>query len=268
LDEAGEAAARLRAHVEVLAGVGSRHWNMPGFASAMDYAEGCLQSWGYRTRRQPFEVGVTRPERCHNLIADPGSSSEDRWPEVIIGAHLDSIGPNVHEGGPAPGADDNASGCAIVLEAARLLSQDAEERAIRFILFGAEEIGIYGSNAYVAAMRSDERKALKAVWILDQAGLDTRPTPTVKLEGYRVRSGPLIRRAEAVAPQTGLKVEYAFRPYGSDHMPFLKAHVPTLLLIQPDDEDDPLNHTEQDTPDRLDYGHMARILSLLIHSLK
>jgi hypothetical protein len=116
-------------------------------------------------------------------------------------------------------------------------------------------------------MTHRERRALKSVWIFDQAGLDTRPQPTLKLEGYKLRSGKLMSGIEAVAPNAGLLTERTYRPYGSDHMPFLNAKIPTLLLIQPDDEDDPLNHTAGDTPDRLNYGYMARILRALLEAL-
>jgi hypothetical protein len=262
-------AERLREHGEALSGAGSRYWNSPGYAAAMDHAEALFQSWGYRTRRQPFEVGTVSPQVCWNLIADgPRDASEgEEMPTAIVAAHLDCIAPGAESGGPAPGADDNASGCAIVLEAARTVAENSSSRRVRFVLFGAEEIGIYGSAAYVAAMLHRERKALREVWVLDQVGLNTRPAPTLKLEGYKTHSGALMSRAERFAPSVGLGTERTYRPYGSDHMPFLKQRIPTLLLIQPDDEEDPLNHTAEDLPGRLDYGYMARICALLCRCL-
>jgi hypothetical protein len=262
--ELGEWADRLRVQVEALSGVGTRYWNSPGYVAALEYAEAQFRSWCYRTRRQPFEVGTVTPQVCWNLIAEgPGDTGEGEPPEAIVAAHLDCIASEAAEGGPAPGADDNASGCSIVLEAARMLVGQNLPRRVRFVLFGAEEIGIYGSEAYAAAMLPRERKALREVWVLDQTGLNTRPSPTLKLEGYKTRSGALMDRAERHAPTVGLATERTYRPYGSDHMPFLKRRIPTLLLIQPDDEEDPLNHSERDTPDRLDYTYMARILGLL-----
>jgi hypothetical protein len=117
-------------------------------------------------------------------------------------------------------------------------------------------------------MTHKERRALQSVWVLDQAGLDTRPQPTLKLEGYKTHSGKLMSRIEAMAPDAGLLTERTYRPYGSDHMPFLRAKIPTLLLIQPDDEDDPLNHTADDTPERLNYVYMSRVLAVLVQTLK
>jgi acetylornithine deacetylase/succinyl-diaminopimelate desuccinylase-like protein len=127
-----DAALRLKVHVEALSGFGSRYWNRPGFDAAMGYAEERFREWGHSTRRQPFEVGVTTPQICHNLITDRTGAENAVLPEVIVGAHLDSIAPGAAEGGPAPGADDNASGCAIVLETARLLSEQEETPKVRF----------------------------------------------------------------------------------------------------------------------------------------
>jgi Zn-dependent M28 family amino/carboxypeptidase len=254
----------LRRHVEALSGFGSRFCLSDGYRRALDYAEERLQSWSYVTRRQPFEIAGDSSLLCYNLIADrPGG---DGPPKDLLGAHLDSIAPGADSGGSAPGADDNGSGCALVLETARRLAEGASGD-LRFVLFGAEEVGLHGSHAYVRSLLPEDRRALRSVWILDQAGLNTRPQPTLKLEGYRIRSGGLMKRAESLAESAGLLTVRTYRPYGSDHMPFLKARIPTLLLIQPDDEEDPLNHTAQDLPERLDYLYMARILRLLVRIL-
>lgn len=255
---------RLRAHIEALSGMESRYWNSLEYLRALEYAEKQFRSFGYHTNRVPFAVGTVIPSVCFNLVSDWAAVDGVENPEIIIGAHLDSIVHPWVPGSLAPGADDNASGCAILLEAARLLAERTGERRVRFVLFGAEEIGFYGSQAYVNAMLRSEKKALREVWILDQVGLDTRSEPTLKLEGYKTRSGRLMARVEGNAGAAGLLIERTYRPYGSDHMPFLRARIPTLLLIQPDDEDDPHNHSVRDTPDRLDYEYMARVLDVLV----
>ena len=67
--------------------------------------------------------------------------------EYIVGAHYDSVS--------NPGADDNASGVALVLEAARILSQYDSAYTIRFIAFDREEQGLHGSSAYASAHAGD-----------------------------------------------------------------------------------------------------------------
>ncbi len=258
-------AERLMEHVHAMAGVGSRFWRAPGYETAMRYAEERFRQWGYTTRRQPFTVkGMTTSE---NLIVDP-PGAEDRPPRRLLCAHLDSFAKHAKEGGAAPGADDNASGCALVLETARRLAEHGAPGDLRFGLFGAEELGMIGSAHTVAQLSRADRDALTEVWVLDQIGRDTRPQPTLKLEGRAGLSDPLTARAEVAAPEAGLlTVRAEYEPYGSDHMSFLDAMLPTLLLIQPDDEDDPMNHTAGDTPDRLDPLYMARVLALLLRLL-
>jgi len=83
---------------------------------------------------------------------------------VIASAHLDSKSDKrlVH----APGADDNASGCAAVLELARVLSEHSFEKSIRFIFFSREETGWEGSAAYVKSIDRNKEK-ISAVINLD-----------------------------------------------------------------------------------------------------
>jgi Zn-dependent M28 family amino/carboxypeptidase len=80
---------------------------------------------------------------------------------VIVCAHLDSKSDQrlVY----APGADDNASGCAAVLELARLLSEHSFEKSIRFIFFSREETGWEGSAAYVNSIERNKEKIIAAL---------------------------------------------------------------------------------------------------------
>ncbi|MDH4212103.1 MAG: M20/M25/M40 family metallo-hydrolase [candidate division WOR-3 bacterium] len=89
---------------------------------------------------------------------------------VLIGAHLD----DVPSSGYAPGADDNASGVAAVLEAARVMRNYEFERTIRFAAFNAEEQGLIGSN-YLAAEASSENDTIIAALCYDMIGYVTAP---------------------------------------------------------------------------------------------
>lgn len=90
---------------------------------------------------------------------------------VLIGAHLDDV-PSY---GYAPGADDNASGVAAVLEAARVMRNYEFERTIRFAAFNAEEQGLIGSN-YLVAEASSENDTIIAALCYDMIGYVTAPT--------------------------------------------------------------------------------------------
>ncbi len=148
---------RLRRHVETLAAQPRSRRRAP---AAMDraerYAAEHLRAAGWRVERQPFDVraqvGATdRPgrrtpglkPRLHrrlrgaNLLATlPGAGA---GPCVLVGAHLDTV-----DG--SPGADDNASGVAVVLETARLLAGLREPPAVTLALFDMEELGLIGSR--------------------------------------------------------------------------------------------------------------------------
>jgi Zn-dependent M28 family amino/carboxypeptidase len=109
-----------------------------GGRRAADYMARELAAAGLRVIRQPVPGGA------ENVIGVRGDLSGE---VVIVSAHYDHLG--VQSGGVFPGADDNASGAAVLLALARALSGEPGGRAILFIAFGAEEQGLVGSSAYL-----------------------------------------------------------------------------------------------------------------------
>ena len=92
-----------------------------------------------------------------NVVAvKKGTSAQ----EIIVGAHYDSTD-------AGPGADDNASGVAVMLEVAKLVSEQTTPYTIRFIAFGAEESGLLGSYAYLNQMSQEEFENIIAMIDLD-----------------------------------------------------------------------------------------------------
>src|SRR3954449_13184915 len=120
--------SRLRAHVGALAGtIGERHLLRPhALAAAADYIDAIWQAQGYVPERETFTVeGLD----CANLvITRPGPRDE----LLLIGAHYDTVR-------GSPGADDNASGVAALLELSRAFAALAPERSLRFVAFVNEE---------------------------------------------------------------------------------------------------------------------------------
>jgi hypothetical protein len=109
-----------------------------GGRRAADYMARELETAGLRVIRQPI------PGAADNVIGVRGDLSGE---VVIVSAHYDHLG--VHDAGVYPGADDNASGAAVLLALARALAGEPGGRAILFIAFGAEEQGLVGSSAYL-----------------------------------------------------------------------------------------------------------------------
>lgn len=163
-----------------------------------------------------------------NVAASLSSGSPSR---VLLGAHVDSV-----EG--SPGANDNASGVAAALEAARLLRARPPAWAVEVAAFGAEEGGLFGSAAYAAGRGG----GLAAMLNLDMVGV-----------GERLRvghTGPDRRVVEAVldaARQLGVSVEVR-RMGSSDHVSFEREGVAAAMLHRPGD---PNYHSPQDTADKL-----------------
>ncbi len=152
---------RFRETIATLADFGDRSVGSTSNEAAVDWAAQELASMGYEVERQAFRYGNSEPE---NLWATRvGSVTPDQM--YIVGAHLDGRG-----GGGA--ADDDGSGCSLVLELARAFaSPDVEpEISVRFVLWNAEEVGLVGSEAYV-----DERRGLQGVE--DPAGSGRYPEP-------------------------------------------------------------------------------------------
>ena len=114
----------------------------------------------------------------HNVVGIiPGTKPELSSQSVVLGAHYDHLGlgwPDVHvgdEGKIHHGADDNASGIAVLLELARILSQQSKpERTIVFIAFTGEEDGLRGSRHYVERARRFPAHQVIGMLNLDTVG--------------------------------------------------------------------------------------------------
>ena len=153
---------------------------------------------------------------------------------LVVGGHRDTV-----EAGP--GANDNTSGTAVTLELARALSHVPLAATVRFVLFGAEEEGLLGSNYYARHLDGADR--VMGMINLDMEGVGER----LQLAWW---SGPdaLVALAMKLANQLGIRT-VAARSQGSDHLSFESIGVPVVFLLRPDD---PLIHTARDTIDRVD----------------
>ncbi|PWI15272.1 peptidase M28 [Streptomyces sp. Act143] len=149
--------ARLRRHVEFLAAEPRSRLRAPqGMGRAETYVHDQLAAVGWSVGRRPFDVrwqigstdrhghrALALKPRLHrrlrgaNLIASlPGSGT---GPAVVVGAHLDSVS-------GSPGADDNASGVAVLLETARLLAEAPAPARVVLAVFDMEELGLIGAR--------------------------------------------------------------------------------------------------------------------------
>jgi hypothetical protein len=237
----------------------TRHSLSSQFTSAAAWAVNQLQSFGYQAEQRQINVGSSS---SFNIVADrPGSESGTRK-LLLITAHLDSI--NIRDGrdAPAPGADDNASGAAGVLEIARVLAEHSAKHDLRFILFGGEEQGLHGSTQYVSELPQGERTRIAAVINMDMVGSLNTASQTVLLEGAPVSRSLMRELAEAAATYTSLIVQTSENPFNSDHVPFIDEHIPAVLTIEGTDSSNNNVHTANDTLDHINYELALDILRM------
>jgi Zn-dependent M28 family amino/carboxypeptidase len=172
----------------------------------------------------------------------------------VLCAHLDSVN---HDAGPddaAPGADDNASGSATVAAIATAVATESLQHDVHFVLFGGEEQGLFGSLHYVSRLSVADRARVAGVINIDMAAVKNTPTPTVLLEGATVSRGVISALAQAAATHTSLTTQTSLNPFNSDHVPFIDRGMPAVLTIEGTDDANPHEHTDRDTPDRLDFA--------------
>ena len=202
-------------------------------------------------RQVEATVTVTNPQTtAYNVIAKPPGVTTCA---TVTGGHYDSVP-------TTGGSDDNASGSAAVLETARLVMARRISGAHCFVLFGAEEFGLFGSRDFVANLSDTELNSLRAMINLDVVGLPQ--------ELELIGSEDLVRQTGLIADELGLPSRPSFIPTGagSDHLSFLNAGVPVVFLYR----DDTLIHTPEDSIERMSaaaLGETAEVAARLLEDL-
>lgn len=176
-----------------------------------------------------------------------GTSSADEI--VVVGAHLDSTSERAST--LAPGAVDNASGSVGVMLLAKALRPYRFGRTIHFILFGGEEQGLIGSTYYVNQRASNGYNVV-AGYTQDMTAYSNRYFG-VTIEGTRDSAIQSLMQVyyqnmQQLAPS--LSSAFSNNSFGSDHVPFQRAGIPCILLIEQDDTAYPSYHRTTDTFDK------------------
>jgi Zn-dependent M28 family amino/carboxypeptidase len=200
---------------------------------------------------------------------------------TFVAAHYDSV-PD------CPGADDNASGLAVMLECARVLAETECRHHVGFIAFNAEEDGLLGSRDFVTNGLPALRVDLRSVHVLEMVGFrgesehQELPFPWVPgrlrvsdfiglLGKGRANASVDLAIGQAVAPDLRVLAAKTWGPLHrllpaltrSDHFPFWDAGLPALLWTDTADYRNPHYHLATDTPETLDYRFMRDVAQLL-----
>ncbi len=273
-------ASDLKKRLEQIVGERSPS-SSPGRLSLVeDYIEKEFKSLGLSVENDRF---VYYGKSYRNIIARAGDAR--RAPLIILGAHFDSV-PG------SPGADDNASGVAVLLEAARILSGLRVRYPVVFCAFNLEELNMIGSTHFAKRLKSHGLK-VAAMVSLEMLGYTDSRTGSQK---YPVglswfypergdfigiignwRSAALLKSfAGAMRQIAGLPVE-TLTVLGngflvpqvrlSDHAPFWDLGYPALLLTDTAFMRNPHYHGPSDTIDTLDLEFMAKVCQGVVNGV-
>lgn len=269
--------ARLREHVDALSvEFYPRDWGNPANLNrCADYISAHFKNAGATVEMQDFMVGATT---YRNVIGRFGAGKAKK---IIVGAHYDSCE-------DTPGADDNASGVAGLLELARLIGKDSPDVEIELVAYTLEEPPFFGGHemgsAIHAASVAGEKDKIIGVIVLemigyfsDEPGSQSYPMPVMK--GYYPTRGDFItvvsrwnQSAWISDLKAGMKGAtdlpvFSFRGPAaisgvdfSDHRNYWPHDIPAAMVTNTAFYRNKSYHTEHDTPDRLDYHRMGKVV--------
>lgn len=274
---------RLLNHLEQIVGDRDPYLASGGYRLTQHYLQTILASWG-EAETHTFQVrGQTHTNWILKL---PTSGSLRQKPPIILGAHYDAV-PGT------PGADDNASGVAVLLELVHFFSQQPPSTPLWFVAFDMEEYGLLGSRAYAEALR-DSRQPVRLMLSLEMLGYCDRtpngqqyPSPLlarcypdtgdfIALVG-NLKTIPAMQRLGKHIKQAGVSCEWLPVPNRgtmipatrlSDHASFWDCGYDALMVTDTAFLRNPHYHQPSDRIETLDLDFMARICLGLIAGLK
>ena len=244
----------------------------PGNDKAAQYITARLDQLGIPYLKQPFSTGKGTATNIIGYLL-PDKQFEDNI--IVVGAHYDHLGGT--ESRYYPGADDNASGTAGVMEIAEALkaAQHLLKHTVLLQFYSAEELGLIGSayycnNPMFPRAQPDIKKHVAMV-NLDMIGYLRSSDQVTEKEMERIFGGELpedYSSTELNLKQivNGLAGKYSFanriagyKPGGSDHAPFYRKSVPVVFLHT---GSHPNYHKVTDTPEKLNYSGAESVARL------
>jgi hypothetical protein len=268
----------LRHHVQTIAGkIGGRDTaNIDALNAAAEYIGSELHAAGFDVSQQRYDAGGVEVGNIETERRGSAAAGEI----VIVGAHYDTAG-------GYPGANDNGSGVAAALELARLFSRSNPARTLRFVLFASEEppyfLGPYmGSVVYAKRCRERNENVVAMLsletigYYSDERGSQNYPFghngtyPDIgNFIGFvaNLRSRALLRecmrtfRDTTRFPSEGIAAPSDIPGIGwSGHWSFWQQGYQALMVTETAPYRYPWYHTPQDTPEKLDYDRLARVV--------
>ncbi|MGE5815656.1 MAG: M20/M25/M40 family metallo-hydrolase [Acidobacteriota bacterium] len=251
-------------------GVGTK-----GLSDAADFIAGQFKTYGLLpggdrgTYFQTFTIANGpdgKPHQAANVIGYlPGARTDWKTQSAIVAAHYDHLGrgwPDVHKGDEGkihPGADDNASGVAVLLELARAISAaDRPSRNIVFIAFAGEEAGLAGSRHFVSAPSPFPLDGIIGVINIDTVGRLFDQRVSVLATGTAAEWQHIFRGAGFVTGVESRNVPESLQ--ASDQVSFVKKGVPAVQIFTSAHAD---YHRPGDTAEKIDTDGLVKVAAFV-----
>ena len=274
--------------------------NIEQHSNAVEWISREFESIGLRTAQQDFDIPQQSPARTGtNIVGDLNHANSTSTP-ILIGAHFDTV-PG------SPGADDNASGVAAMLECARVLADSASQRRLTFVAFDAEEMqppseGLHGSTAYVERLLAESRPS--AAIIFESIGFSSstikqrlpgsfrilfrKAFRALKRQNFESNSLLILSKDEGRNMSKQLEVsasdpdiDLAILPLEvpwwmpevrnlrrSDHAPFWIAGIPAVMISDTANFRNPHYHQPTDTPGTVDVELVAKATRTVLNAIE
>ncbi len=251
---------------------------------ASDFIAESFKSYGYNVDFQEYQVEGLK---ARNIIAEKKGDQGSKK-VIIIGAHYDTvIG--------TPGADDNASGVAVLLELARLTLKNTFKNRVQFVAFTLEEVPFYktgrmGSRVYARALREKGEEVLGMIclesvgyysnkeksqnfpyfffrWFYPERGNFITVVGNIKSRGLAKRIATGLRKNHALPVETFIGPTFIPGVTWSDHYSFWREDYRAVMLTDTAFYRNPNYHVGSDIPETLDYSSMAELVKGLTYVL-
>jgi len=247
-------AQKMSAHVDYLAAPArdGRGLGTQGLEDAAGYIVKAFTEAGLAPGGDEGGWLQTFPESANVIGVLAGANPAFAGQAIVVSAHYDHLGPN------HPGADDNASGVAVLIELARALaSQSAPPRTIVFVAFSGEESGLIGSRWYAAHPTPVPLAGIRANVNLDTVGrLGSGPVRVIAA-GTASEWPPIFR---GVGFTTGIAIQnIEGAGQSSDQQAFIERGIPGVQLFAGASLD---YHKPTDTPDKVDVAGMVKVATV------
>jgi Zn-dependent M28 family amino/carboxypeptidase len=268
-------------------------------AEAITWIAAEFKSIGLRVDQQHFDIPNQSPSRSGTNVKGVLNPENRTSMPILIGAHYDTV-PG------SPGADDNASGIAAMLECARVLAEAGDQRRFTFVAFDAEEIqipaeGLHGSTAYVANLATEDRPS--ATIIFESIGfrsstikqqlpgsfrfLFRRAYNALRRQKFEANSLLILSKGDgrAISKQLELSaskpdIQLPILPLDvpwwmpivrnlrrSDHAPFWQADIPAVMISDTANFRNPHYHQPTDTSDTVDIELVGKAARTVLDAI-